>query len=63
MKPKRDRKVYYAFYLTEGDATEYPVIRIAGKFLESLGFRIGEAIQVEYEPSRITITKREEKVR
>ncbi len=57
MRPKRERKVYYAFYDNECETSAYPVIRIAGKFLQDLGFRIGETIAVEYGNDRITITK------
>lgn len=57
MKPKRERKVYYAHY--EKNAERHPVIRIGGKFLEIFGFRIGESISIEYEPEKITITKKE----
>jgi len=65
-KPKQHRIVQYAFY----DQTRskygrrnnqrrlpYPVIRIGGRFMEHLGFNIGEPVAVEYEAGKITITK------
>lgn len=56
MKPKRTRKVYYTHSVYEDDPL--PMIRISGKFLERLGFWIGDAIEMEYEPNRITISKK-----
>jgi len=56
MRPKRERKVYNGFYTPQ---TEYPVIRLGGRFLEGYGFHIGDKFDVEYQLEKITITKPE----
>lgn len=50
------RKVYYGSY-DRGSLNSHPVIRMGGKYLESFGFEIGDAIEVDFQPQRITITK------
>jgi hypothetical protein len=58
-KPRRMprlRKVYYAHYDHELRAP-HPVIRLAGKYLTSYGFAIGDSIDVELKPHQIIITK------
>lgn len=50
------RKIQYGYY--EGKAAKpHPVIRIAGKYLERFGFRIGDAITVEIEDGRIMVRR------
>lgn len=36
--------------------TSYPKIQMEGKWLEALGFHIGDSLQVEYEEGSIRIT-------
>jgi hypothetical protein len=60
MKAKRERKVYYLSYLTERSTSTYPMIRLAGKYLEMIGFQVGDYIDVIYEPGKITITRQQE---
>ncbi len=53
--PSRKLKVYYAYY-GNGFNNNYPVIRIAGKYLRSFGFEIGTDVQIDLEVNRITIS-------
>ncbi len=50
------RKVYYEFYPYE-DTKPHPLIKIAGKYLEVFGFKIGDMIKVHLEPDRILIER------
>ncbi|HUI29700.1 MAG TPA: SymE family type I addiction module toxin [Candidatus Acidoferrales bacterium] len=50
------RKVQYAFY-EDKLAKPHPVIRIAGKYLERFGFRIGDTVEVEIADGRIMVQK------
>lgn len=61
MKPKQARIVQPASYEERGTYTRtpYPVIRLGGRFLEKLGFSIGDSIQIDYQPRKIVITKGE----
>lgn len=36
--------------------TQYPKIQMEGKWLEALGFHVGDKVQVEYEEGSIRIT-------
>ena len=59
---RRTRKVQYGYYSSKpiGEykpAEPHPVIRIAGKYLEKFGFRIGDAITVEIEEGRIMVRR------
>ena len=59
---KKVRKVQYGHYSPKplGEykpAKPHPVIRIAGKYLERFGFRIGDAITVEIEDGRIMVRR------
>jgi len=63
LKPRHERKVYYLHPDSESPGCPFrviPMIRLTGKFLEGFGFYVGEAIHVEYEPGKITITKKED---
>ncbi len=53
---RRLRKVQYAYY-DHGSDAPHPVIRIAGKYLEKFGFRIGDTIEVEIGNGEISISK------
>jgi hypothetical protein len=50
------RKVYCGHYDYELNHP-HPLIRLKGKYLESYGFAIGNTIEVNFEPHRITIKK------
>ncbi len=54
--PTRKLKVNYAYY-ANGFNNNYPVIRIAGKYLRSFGFEIGTDVQIDLESNRITISR------
>ncbi len=56
LKAPRMRKVYYAYYDYE-HGEPYPVIRFGGRYLERLGFSIGDPIEVDFDIGRIMITK------
>ncbi len=56
------RKVQYGFYpsmtlMGEKPSKPHPVIRIAGKYLERFGFKIGDAIEVEIDDGRIMVRR------
>ena len=51
----RRLKVYYAHH--GNYYTRHPVIRIAGKYLSKVGFKIGDHVEIMMEENRITITK------
>ena len=53
---KKVRKVQYGHYEDKA-AKPHPVIRIAGKYLEKFGFRIGDAITVEIADGRIMVRR------
>jgi hypothetical protein len=42
--------------VSEQGYTEVPLVRIAGRWLEALGFRIGGRIAVEVESGRLVLT-------
>ena len=55
-RPQKLCKVHRGPY--DGDSGEtHPMIRLGGRYLVGLGFRIGDIIDVSLEPCRITITK------
>ena len=53
---KKTRKVQYGYYEDKA-AKPHPVIRIAGKYLERFGFRIGDAITLEIEDGTIMVRR------
>ncbi len=53
---KKLRKIQYGHYEDKA-GKPHPVIRIAGKYLEKFGFRIGDAITVEIEDGRIMVRR------
>ena len=55
-KVPRLRRVSYAKYDSEF-GPGHPYIRLQGKYLEALGFAIGDTIAVDFEAHCITITK------
>jgi hypothetical protein len=42
--------------VSEQGYTQVPLVRIAGRWLESMGFRIGGRIAVEVEPERLVVS-------
>ena len=50
------RRVQYGHYEDKA-AKPHPVIRIAGKYLERFGFRIGDTVEVEIGDGRIMVRK------
>lgn len=50
---KTIRKISYRAYAKDGPI---PCIILQGKFLKSLGFDLGDFVQVEYAPGKIVIT-------
>ena len=61
--PKRRKKVYYSFRHSTSRLAKkppgklYPVIHLAGNYLEESGFKVGDAIEVYMTPGKIVITK------
>ena len=59
---RKTRKVQYGYYpqgpfMESESAKPHPVIRIAGKYLERFGFKIGDAITVEIEHGTIMVRR------
>lgn len=59
---RKFRKVQYGYYSSRSLEEErcskpHPVIRIAGKYLEKFGFRIGDGIEVEIADGRIMVRR------
>ena len=59
---RKTRKVQYGYYprgpfVETKAAKPHPVIRIAGRYLEKFGFRIGDAITVEIADGRIMVQR------
>jgi hypothetical protein len=52
---KRRLKVYYGHH--SSSYRQHPVIRLAGKYLSNLDFKIGDTIELTMELGRISITK------
>ena len=54
----RKLKVYYAFSDNRfSENYNYPVIRIAGKYLRTFGFEIGTQLQVDLTEGQIVVSK------
>jgi hypothetical protein len=52
---KRRLKVYYGHH--GNSYRQHPVIRLAGKYLSKLDFKIGDTVEITMELGRISITK------
>ena len=52
---KRRLKVYYGHH--SNSYGQHPVIRLAGKYLSKLDFKIGDTVEITMELGRISITK------
>jgi len=50
---KRNLKIYYSYT----DYNKNPLIMLKGKWLEKLGFNIGDRIEVECKKNKIVIKK------
>lgn len=56
---KRLYKVYYGNYTYTNE--RHPLIRLKGKYLHDLNFKIGDIIEIVFEESIITIKRIESK--
>lgn len=64
MKKIRKLKIYKKFRYQRWQHTSVPEIRLEGKWLDKLGFKIGKEVSVKQEKNKLVITlidKREEK--
>jgi hypothetical protein len=52
---KRMYKVYYGNYTYTNE--RHPLIRLKGKYLNDLNFKIGDVIEITFEDNRIVIEK------
>ena len=52
---KRTMKVYYGHH--SRSFSKHPVIRLGGKYLSNMDFKIGDAIEITTEFGRISIVK------
>ena len=52
----RKLKIHCKFRRRENDMTTIPEIRLEGKWLENLGFKIGSKILVKQQRNKLTIT-------
>lgn len=52
---KRLYKVYYGNYTYTNE--RHPLIRLKGKYLSNLNFKIGDVIEITFEDNRIIIEK------
>jgi hypothetical protein len=52
---KRYYKVYYGNYTYTNE--RHPLIRLKGKYLNDLNFKIGDVIEITFEDNRIIIEK------
>lgn len=52
---KRRLKIYYGHH--GNSYKQHPVIRLAGKYLSNLDFKIGDTIEITMELGRISIAK------
>lgn len=54
----RSQKIYYGYHGAPYE--KHPVIRIAGKYLAKMDYRIGAEVDILVEADRIVITKRKQ---
>lgn len=52
----RKLKIHSKFRARRWDNTTVPEIRIEGRWLEELGFKEGEQVQIEQQQNKLTIT-------
>lgn len=56
IKVQYSSRANYGSYYRPTSYTSYPKIQMEGKWLEALGFHVGDQLQVEYEEGCIRIT-------
>ena len=56
IKVQYSSRANYGNYYRPTSYTSYPKIQMEGKWLEALGFHVGDKLQVEYEEGCIRIT-------
>ena len=56
IKVQYSSRASYGNYYRPTTYTSYPKIQMEGKWLEALGFHVGDHLQVEYEEGSIRIT-------
>ena len=56
MKEFRKLKIHSKFRYRRWDNTTVPEIRLEGRWLEELGFKEGEQVQIEQEHNKLVIT-------
>lgn len=56
IKVQYSSRANYGSYYRPTSYTSYPKIQMEGKWLEALGFHVGDRLQVEYEEGSIRIT-------
>jgi toxic protein SymE len=59
MKPSRRLKIYTKYRSRRWGSTTVPQIKLEGLWLEQLGFKKGQEVDVEQTPDKITITVRQ----
>lgn len=56
IKVQYSSRINYGNFYRPTSYTNYPKIQMEGKWLEALGFHVGDRLQVEYEEGSIRIT-------
>lgn len=56
IKVQYSSRTSYGNYMNSTRYTTYPKIQMEGKWLEALGFHVGDLLQVEYEEGSIRIS-------
>jgi len=56
----RKLKIHSKFRYRRWDNTTVPEIRLEGRWLEELGFKEGEQVQIEQQQNKLTITLHKE---
>ncbi|CAK7036490.1 MAG: hypothetical protein BACD_00132 [Bacteroides rodentium] len=56
IKVQYSSRISYGNYMNSTRYTAYPKIQMEGKWLEALGFHVGDRLQVEYEEGSIRIS-------
>ncbi len=61
MSQTRKLKIHSKFRYRRWDNTTVPEIRLEGRWLEELGFKEGEQVQIKQQHNKLTITLHKEK--
>jgi toxic protein SymE len=56
MRHFRKLKIQGKFRSRRWDHTTVPEIRLAGRWLEALGFKVGKCVKIQIEKNKLTIT-------